>query len=524
MIKVSFEIAPQSDPEKAVENIIKDSVGRDIALGGFEIRKKSLDSRKGRNRFVYNVDVSVAQEDENEAASRLGGAVCEKEEEYSFPAPVSVPEIRPVVAGFGPAGMFASLCLSKAGYRPIVLERGRDVDTREKDVKSFFKSGEPDENSNIQFGEGGAGAFSDGKLNTLVRDKSFRGGFVLRELVKAGAPKEILYLSHPHIGTDLLRGVVKNVREEIISLGGEIAFGESLTDITVSPEGKLSSVITQKREIKTNALFLATGQSSEDVYKTLYRHGADMEQKPFSVGFRIEHPQSLINASQYGENGDMRFLPPAEYKLFSHTNTGRTVYSFCMCPGGEVIAAASERERLVTNGMSYHARSGSNANAAILCEVLPKDLGPGLFAGFEYRKNLEKRAFELGGGRFAAPAMPLASLFGSDSAPAVCTTYPLGVKMCDLTPLFNAEMIESFRFAFKEFGKKIKGFDLPGAMLTAVESRTSSPLRIIRGDDRQSNIKGLFPLGEGAGHAGGIMSAAIDGVKSAEEFVKGSII
>ncbi len=519
MIKLTFELTPEQD-SIAIEKHISERLGIDSDKFIYEIRKKSLDARRGRIRFVYTADIQIKVGNEVKIAKKCGGTITEPETAYSFPVPSRTPKLRPIIAGFGPAGIFAALMLARSGFRPIVIERGKEGEERKKDVDIFFGGGILNTESNIQYGEGGAGAFSDGKLNTLVKDKSFRGRLVLEELVKAGAPKETLYIAKPHIGTDLLRGVVAKMREEIISLGGEVRFESRLEKISVECE-KLVSVTVNGEEIAADTLFLATGQSARDIYNMLYEAGAEMEKKPFSVGFRIEHPQKLIDSSQYGENGDMRFLPPAEYKLFNHCSTGRTVYSFCMCPGGHVVAAASDNEKLVTNGMSYHARNAANANSAILCEILPEDLGDGIFSGFDYRERLEREAFELGGGDFTAPAMTVGDYLGSNgkNLPEVIPTYPRGVKMCDVSKLFSDEINASFREALICFGKKIKGFDMPGAVITAVESRTSSPVRIKRGDDRQSNIKGLYPLGEGAGYAGGIISAAIDGVKSAEIYV-----
>ncbi len=518
MIRLTLERTPQED-FRPLEGKLSELTGLPVGGFDFEIRKKSLDARKNWVKFVYTVDLFV-ERNEEKIARKCGGSIMKAEEEYSFPASVFMPENRPVVAGFGPAGIFASLMLARNGLRPIVIERGKEGSERKKDVDTFFAGGPLDENSNIQFGEGGAGAFSDGKLNTLIKDKSFRGQLVLRELVNAGAPRDILYISKPHVGTDLLRDVVARLREEIISLGGEVRFETKLIDIKTDSQGKLESVITSKGEIKTDTLFLATGQSAREIAEMLFEKGAELERKPFSVGFRVEHPQSVINLSQYGEGDHLRFLPPAEYKLFRHCSTGRTVYSFCMCPGGVVVAAASEQERLVTNGMSYHARDGKNANSAILCEILPEDLGDGLFAGYDYREHLEHRAFALGGNDFTAPAMMLGDYLGTgEGSEPVSPTYPRGVKLCDVSKLFSDEINASFREAFSDFGRKIKGFDSSDAVITAVESRTSSPIRIKRFDDRQSNIKGIYPLGEGAGYAGGIISAAIDGVRSAEEYV-----
>lgn len=520
MIKLTFELTPKQDRTDLSVHL-SDRLGVTSDRFSYEIRKKSLDARRGRIRFVYTVDIYLKGGNESKIAKKCGGVITKPDEEYSFPVPTKKPKTRPVVAGFGPAGIFAALMLARAGFCPIVIERGKEGNERKKDVDLFFDGGMLNTESNIQYGEGGAGAFSDGKLNTLVKDKSFRGRLVLEELVRAGAPEETLYIAKPHVGTDLLRGIVANIRKEIISLGGEVRFESKLEKISTE-NGRLYAVTVNGEDIPTDTLFLAIGQSARDTIEMLYASGAEMEQKPFSVGFRIEHPQSLIDMSQYGENGDMRFLPPAEYKLFTHCSTGRTVYSFCMCPGGHVVAAASDNEKLVTNGMSYHARNAQNANSAILCEVLPSDLESGVFAGFDYREKLEKMAFDLGGKDFTAPAMTVGDYLGLDgkNTPKVIPTYPRGVKMCDVSALFSEEINASFREALTEFGKKIKGFDMSGALITAVESRTSSPVRIVRGDDRQSNIKGIYPLGEGAGYAGGIISAAIDGLKSAEIYTE----
>ncbi len=517
MIRITFSRSPREDNTSLLA-FIQQLVGK--VEFDFEIRKKSIDARRGRVKLVYTVDIFLKNGNEEKVAKKIGGTVLPPEEEYRFPVTSKSPKKRPIVAGFGPAGIFAALFLARAGFKPIVLERGKVGDERKKDVDLFFDGGEFNPNSNIQYGEGGAGAFSDGKLNTLVKDKSFRGQFVLKTLVDAGAPEETLYIAKPHIGTDLLRGVVKNLREEIISLGGEILFETKLEDI-ITENNRLTAVIANGKRIEADSLFLATGQSARDVAEMLYNHGAEIEQKPFSVGFRIEHPQGMIDISQYGDTDDLRFLPPAEYKLFSHCSTGRTVYSFCMCPGGHVVNASAEENSLVTNGMSYHARDGRNANSAILCEVLPNDIGEGVFAGFDYRESLEKRAFELGGGDFVAPASFVGEYLGTKApiTERIAPTYPRGVKYCDISTLFCDEMNQSFREAIVEFGKKIKGFDSANAIITAVESRTSSPIRIKRFDDRQSNIKGIYPLGEGAGYAGGIISSAIDGLKSTEEYI-----
>ncbi len=517
MIRLSLNRSPKED-KTPIETTVSKLLGLDTDSFEYEIKKKSLDARKGKAKFVYTIDVFLKKGNEKRIAAKCKGVVLEPETEYTFPKPIFKSPYRPIIAGFGPAGIFAALMLSRCGYKPIVLERGKCGEERKKDVDAFFGGGELNPESNIQYGEGGAGAFSDGKLNTLIKDKSFRGRLVLQELVKAGAPAETLYIAKPHIGTDLLRTVVANIRNEIISLGGEIRFETKLEDIVIE-NGRLTAVIANGEEIKTDTLFLATGQSAKEIAEMMHKHGAEVEKKPFSVGFRIEHLQKDINIAQYGENDDLPFLPPAEYKLFRHCSTGRTVYSFCMCPGGHVVNASSEEERLVTNGMSYHARDGLNANSAILCEILPEDLGEGLFSGYDYREALERKAFEMGGNDFTAPTMRLGDyLSNGKSVGEIKPTYPRGIKLCDVSKLFSKEINDSFREALIDFGKKIKGFDSPDAIITAVESRTSSPVRINRFDDRQSNIKGIYPLGEGAGYAGGIISAAIDGVRSAEEY------
>lgn len=494
--------------------------------------KRSLDARKGRAfLYVWTVDVSLIDSGRekhifNERKKQLPSLeYIEKETFYHFPEIKHNTKHRPVVVGFGPAGLFCALMLARSGANPIILERGGTVDERVKKIDTFFKEKKLDENCNIQFGEGGAGTFSDGKLNTLVKDKNFRGYFILQEFVKAGAPEDILYINKPHIGTDRLREVVKNIRKEIISLGGEVLFNTKLTDIIVE-NGVLAGLCYEENgkqnEIKTETVFLGTGHSARDIFSILEKKGVPMERKPFSIGVRIEHLQSEIDKTQYRSFAGSPYLPPSDYKLVYHTKNGRALYSFCMCPGGTVIAAASENGGIVTNGMSYHARNGKNANSALLVTVQPDDLpDESLFAGIELQKQLEKKAFLCGGGDFKAPCQCVGDFLErrpTTTFGGVTPSYSCGVTGCDLNTLLPAFFTETLHDGIRGLDTLLKGFANPDAVLTAPESRSTSPIRILRVEDMQSNLKGLYPIGEGAGYAGGIMSAAIDGIKAAEQY------
>ena len=490
----------------------------------FEIARESIDSRKKNSiKMIYSVNAELESGEEDIAARFPENKVslCERYH-YELPENKRHSRFRPVIVGFGPAGMFAGLILARSGIRPLIIERGNDVDTRTRDVYGFWKTGILNTSSNVQFGEGGAGTFSDGKLTTGIKDSRCR--FVLETFVEHGAPEQIEYSSHPHIGTDRLGGVVKSIRQEIISLGGEIRFGCTLTDIYAS-NGTIQSISVRSasgsaEDIETDCLILCTGHSARDTVEMLYRHGIQMEQKAFSVGVRIEHPQELINKAMFGKYWNDPRLGAANYKLANHPPHGRGGYTFCMCPGGTVVCASSEEDRVVVNGMSEFARDGENANSAILVGIEPEfftDSHP--LSGIEFQRQIESAAFVLGGGGYRAPAQTVGDfLRGTPSKKfgGVKPTCPTGVAPSDIRRVLPAAVTDSIASAINAFDRKLEGFALPDAVLTAPESRSSSPVRIVRDIFRQSSIKGIFPCGEGAGYAGGIVSAAVDGIKCAE--------
>lgn len=487
----------------------------------FTVYRRSIDARRGKPlRFVYNVD--IMPEDEQTVLRSLKGMKYEALPEGGYVCPEKKSlSARPVVVGFGPAGMFAALLLAKAGARPIVLERGKSVDERVKSVELFWRTGVLDTESNVQYGEGGAGSFSDGKLNTLVKDKNYRGRFVLSTFVSHGAPEDIMYDAKPHIGTDLLRGCVKGMREEIISLGGEVVFGARMTDIVIENNG-VTAVKYEKNGgesvISTDTVFLGIGHSARDTFRMLAGK-VNMEQKPFSVGVRIEHPRQMIDTAQYREHAPL--LPAASYKLSHQTSTGRGVYTFCMCPGGYVVNASSEEKRLVTNGMSYRARDGANSNSAVLVGLTPADYGTGLFDGMLFQQRLEEAAFSLGGGDWRAPCQTVGSFLGTKKESADLTpTFSNGVREAEMRGLFPSFITDALREGLSSFGKKLSGFDMSGAVITGAESRSTCPVRILRDENGVSSVGGLYPIGEGAGYAGGIMSAAMDGMKAVENYCK----
>ena len=428
---------------------------------------------------------------------------------------------RPIVVGFGPCGIFAGLLLAQMGFKPIILERGTEVRQRTKDTWGLWRKSVLNPESNVQFGEGGAGTFSDGKLYSQIKDPKFIGRKVLHEFVKAGAPEEILYVSKPHIGTFRLTGVVENMREQIRALGGEVRFQQRVTDVLIE-DGQLVGVeLNGGEQIHSKHVILALGHSARDTFRMLHARGVFMEAKPFSVGFRIEHPQSLIDRARLGKYAGHPKLGAADYKLVHHASNGRSVYSFCMCPGGTVVAATSEPNRVVTNGMSQYSRNERNANSGIVVGITPDvDYPGGPLAGIELQERLESHAFVLGGSNYEAPAQLVGDFIAgkpSTELGSVEPSYKPGVALGDLALALPAFAIEAIREALPAFEKQIRGYSLHDAVLTGIETRTSSPLRITRNESMQSlNVKGLFPAGEGAGYAGGILSAGVDGIRIAE--------
>ncbi len=507
----------------------------------FRVVKRSIDARKVPDIvYSYVVDVSCEKEAKVLAKSRIKHAELIEKQVYRFPKSGEEPLQKPIVIiGMGPAGLFCGYMLAKHGYKPIILERGQDVDARTEKVAHFWETGVLDTQSNVQFGEGGAGTFSDGKLNTLVKDKSGRNLEVLSILVENGAPEQILYDAKPHIGTDVLRQIVKRMREKIIAWGGEVYFESQVTDFLIE-NGRLTGVQTQNgRWLSCAGAVLAIGHSARDTFACLYKSGVPMEAKPFAVGFRVEHPQKLINQSQYGVEHHP-VLGAAPYKVVAKTSTGRGVYSFCMCPGGYVVNASSEEGRLAVNGMSYSRRDGANANSAIIVAVTPEDFGSSHpLAGVEFQRRLEEKAFELGGGkvpieqygRFKQKVIGEETIHSNNKTTDVIEmehgtieAYAPCIKgaftEADLTEILTEDMNRALVEGMEHFQKMIPGFAADNVWMEGVESRTSSPVRIIREEDGQSAIKGLYPCGEGAGYAGGITSAAMDGLKTAEQIAR----
>lgn len=491
----------------------------------FAIFKRSYDARDKSNiLLVYAVDVEAKNEQQILQRLRRDRRVSVTPDmtyHYVAQAPEGLTE-RPIVIGTGPCGLFAGLTLAQMGFRPIILERGKPVRERTKDTFGFWRKRKLNPESNVQFGEGGAGTFSDGKLYSQIRDRGFIGRKVLTEFVESGADPEILYVSKPHIGTLRLVRIVENMRNRIIELGGEIRFETKVEDILIE-DGQVQGVVANGEQIMSHHVVLAIGHSARDTFTMLYERGVYIEAKPISVGFRIEHPQSVIDKARFGDNAGHPILGAADYKLVHHAENGRSVYSFCMCPGGVVVAAASEPNGVVTNGMSYYSRIERNANAALVVELDPAKDYPSdhPLAGIELQRDLEQKAFELGGGTYSAPAQKIGDFLNGKPSQAlddVEPSYQPDVHLTDLSELLPAYATEALREAIGAFGRKIPDFDRPDATLTAVETRTSSPVRIKR--DRKTfqsiNTTGLFPAGEGAGYAGGIFSAGVDGVKAAQ--------
>lgn len=508
-------------------------------LLSFDVFKRSYDARKKANiLLIYQLDVVLTATTEKtvlEQFTKQSSVRVSPDTGYYFPghAPQDFPtaeQQRPIIIGFGPCGILAALLLAQMGLKPIVLERGQDVRQRTKDTWGLWRDRKLNTESNVQYGEGGAGTFSDGKLYSQVKDKRHLGRKVLTEFVKSGAPEEIMYVSKPHIGTFKLVKMVENMRAEIISLGGEIRFNQKVETIhreeTQGEQGKVTGLTLSTGEtLHSNHIVLAIGHSARDTFQMLLDQGVYIEPKPFSVGFRIEHPQSIIDKARFGDNAGHPILGAADYKLVHHCKNGRSVYSFCMCPGGTVVAATSEDGRVVTNGMSQYSRNERNANSAIVVGIEPeKDYPQHVLAGIDLQQDLEKLAYKLGGENYNAPAQ-LVGDFLKDKASTeladVTPSYKPGITLGNLSDALPDFAVEAIREAIPAFDKQIKGFAMNDAILTGVETRTSSPICIKRGKDFQNlNTQGLYPAGEGAGYAGGILSAGIDGIKVAEAVAK----
>ena len=556
-IKLPLGAAEQPDSE------LRAAAARMLALpptgiASVHVFKRSFDARKAELQVVYIVDVTLADPTREAAVldALAGKPHVQPAPDMVWHPPVQAPAdvpLRPVVVGFGPCGIFAALSLAQMGFRPIVLERGKPVRERTQDTWGLWRKNVLNPESNVQFGEGGAGTFSDGKLYSQIKDPRYLGRKVMHEFVKAGAPPDILYEAHPHIGTFKLVKVVENMRAQIIALGGEIRFEQRVSDVLLEqgPHGKVLrglQVYDQQtghtRELRADHVVMALGHSSRDTFAMLYRRGVFMEAKPFSIGFRIEHPQGLIDRARWGRHVGHPLLGAADYKLVHHASNGRAVYSFCMCPGGTVVAATSEPGRVVTNGMSQYSRNERNANAGIVVGIEPGDYptDPAAFeatlgdtfgnlqlpagrshhplAGIVLQRQLESNAYQLGGSNYEAPGQLVGDFIQgrpSTQLGGVVPSYQPGVRLGDLHGALPAYATDAMREALPVFGRKIRGYDMPDAVLTGVETRTSSPLKITRGDDFQSlNVRGLYPAGEGASYAGGILSAGVDGIRVGE--------
>ena len=543
MIRLSELKLPLDHTPEALQQLIARTLDVDVLdLQTFTVFKRSFDARKVDLLVVYIVDVALVDPQRESAllAQYAAHPHIQPAPDMVWRAPSRAPvdlPLRPVVVGFGPCGIFCALVLAQMGFRPIVLERGKPVRQRTQDTWKLWRKGVLDPESNVQFGEGGAGTFSDGKLYSQIKDPRFLGRKVMEEFVKAGAPPEILYVAHPHIGTFKLVKVVEAMRAEIVALGGEIRFEQRVTDVQIE-DGHIRglTVLDQATgatsELRADHVVLALGHSARDTFEMLHLRGVHIDAKPFSIGFRVEHPQGLIDRARWGRHAGHPLLGSADYKLVHHASNGRAVYSFCMCPGGTVVAATSEPGRVVTNGMSQYSRNERNANAGIVVGIEPSDF-PGwtatekgdALAGMALQRELESNAFVLGGSDYCAPGQLVGDFVAGKPSTAlgsVVPSYQPGVTPTDLHGALPGYAIKAMREAFPAFGRKIKGFDLHDAVLTGVETRTSSPIRMTRGDDYQSlNVRGLYPAGEGASYAGGILSAGVDGIKVAEAVARG---
>jgi len=526
MLRITELKLPLDHPDEALREAIVQRLGiSDEQLLDFILFKRSYDARKKNSEmlFIYTIDLTASNESEllkKFADDHNVNVAPDVSYKVVGHAPADLQE-RPIVVGFGPCGIFAGLLLAQMGFKPIILERGKEVRQRTKDTWGLWRKSELNPESNVQFGEGGAGTFSDGKLYSQIKDPQHHGRKVLNEFVKAGAPDEILYVNKPHIGTFRLTGMVENMRHEIHALGGEVRFEQKVTDLLMD-DGQLNGVVLASGEqLHSRHVILALGHSARDTFRMLHARGVFMEAKPFSIGFRIEHPQSLIDQARLGKYAGHPKLGAADYKLVHHAKNGRSVYSFCMCPGGTVVAATSEPGRVVTNGMSQYSRNERNANSGIVVGITPEqDYPGGPLAGIELQEKLESLAYVLGGSNYQAPAQLVGDFVAGKPSTALGSvepSYKPGVNLGDLAPSLPDFAIEAIREALPAFDRQIKGYNLHDAVLTGIETRTSSPLRITRDASMQSlNLKGLFPAGEGAGYAGGILSAGVDGIRIAE--------
>ncbi len=542
MLRITDLRLPLSHPEPALREAVLQRLGlQPQQLLGFTVFKRAHDARKKTAmQLIYTVDCELASPELEAALLAKGDPHLRTSPDTRYrlqgvaPADFYAGEskLRPVIVGFGPCGLFAALVLAQMGLRPIVLERGRAVRERTKDTWGLWRQGVLKPESNVQFGEGGAGTFSDGKLYSQISDPRHLTRKVLTEFVKAGAPEEILFVSKPHIGTFRLVSMIEKMRADIVALGGEIRFEQKVSDLLIEDGAVRGLVLESGEQIRADQVVLALGHSARDTFQMLHARGVYMEAKPFSIGYRIEHPQSLIDAARFGPNAGNPILGAADYKLVHHAKNGRSVYSFCMCPGGTVVAATSEPERVVTNGMSQYSRAERNANAGIVVGISPQDYrqdglkeGPvNPLDGMAFQRIWESRAYELGEGGYRAPAALVGDFIKRQKSTVlgeVEPSYKPGITLTQLAEKGRGSLpdyaLEAIREALPAFGRQIRGFDRPDALLTGVETRTSSPLRITRGRDYQSlNVRGLYPAGEGAGYAGGIMSAGVDGIEVAE--------
>ncbi|QNB46665.1 hypothetical protein BR63_10330 [Thermanaerosceptrum fracticalcis] len=524
MIRVAgLKLSLEEGEERLLQLIAKKLHVKTHEIKEWHIYKQSVDARKSKMiYFIYTVDVVV--KDEKFLLSKLNDPDISLTPDLAYEeveAGAEVLKHPPVIIGTGPAGLFAGLLLAQRGYQPLLLERGDEVDKRSDKVRHFWNTGELDPESNVQFGEGGAGTFSDGKLTTLIKDKRCRK--VLEELVQAGAPPDILYSFKPHIGTDILRQVVKSLRRRIQELGGQVFFRSKVTDLVLENQELRGLVINDREKLPCQAAILAVGHSARDTFLMLFKRKVQMVPKPFSIGVRIEHPQAMIDKIQYKHFAGHPRLGPADYKLVYHGKNGRSAYTFCMCPGGMVVAAASEPGHVVTNGMSEHARDGKNANSALLVGVTPQDFGDHHpLSGIAFQRRWESQAYQLGGSNYNAPAQLVGDFL--QQKPSVCwgavvPTYRKGVFLTDLRQCLPAYVTATLKEALDSFNQKMPGFAWEEAILTGVETRSSSPVRIVRNDTFQANVTGIYPAGEGAGYAGGIVSAAVDGLRVAEAII-----